>query len=357
MTLDISTIIGNIKLYSPFLNASGCWCYSYKELEDMRYCQSGAYVSKTITMLPRNGNPEPRLFYDVNLSVNSMGLPNMGYAAYTHYALTTKERQKPFFLSISTMDLKDTHQMMNMIAMTHLDTNVKGVEFNVSCPNIIGKGQMGYDIEQLKKFLDLLSESKLSEISRNDIAIGLKMSPYFDKYQFQTVADIIKEYPRLDFITCINGIGNGLVIDNEKEESVISPNDGRGGLGGSIVKPTGLANVKTFKRLLGDKVDIIGCGGVSDGMDAFEYFLAGASAVSVGTQLLRETPLAFGRLNQELITIMEDKKYASIVEFSNKLNIDEDIKIETQKRKEAEQNKEIEQIKKRNAYDLSYAMC
>jgi dihydroorotate dehydrogenase (fumarate) len=354
---DISTTIGNIKLDSPFLNASGCWCYSIKELEDMRHCQSGAYVSKTITMQPRNGNREPRLFYDANLSVNSMGLPNLGYAAYTHYALTTKQRDKPFFLSISTMERKHTQQMMSMIAMTHLDTNVKGVEFNVSCPNIIGKGQMGYDMEQLKDFLDLLSDSKLSEISRNVMAIGLKMSPYFDKYQFQTVADIIREYPRLDFLTCINGIGNGLVVDNEKEESVIVPNDGRGGLGGSIVKPTGLANVKTFKRLLGDKVDIIGCGGVSNGMDAFEYFLAGASAVAVGTQLLRETPLAFGRLNQELTAIMEDKTYTQISEFSNKLNRDENKIIKYQQKREEETKREMEALRKRNAYDLSYAMC
>jgi len=354
---DISTMIGNIKLDSPFLNASGCWCYSIKELEDMRHCQSGAYVSKTITMQPRNGNREPRLFYDANLSVNSMGLPNMGYAAYTHYALTTKEREKPLFLSISTMQRKNTQQMMSMIAMTHLDTNVKGVEFNVSCPNIIGKGQMGYDMEQLKDFLDLLSESKLSELSRNDMAIGLKMSPYFDKYQFQTVADIIKEYPRLDFLTCINGLGNGLVIDTEKEESVISPNEGRGGLGGNIVKPTGLANVKTFKRLFGDKMDIIGCGGVSYGMDAFEYFLAGASAVSVGTQLLRETPLAFGRLNQELTSIMEDKNYTTISQFKNKLNKEEVKIIEDHKKKEDEMKREMEALRKLNAYDLSYAMC
>ena len=79
-------------------------------------------------------------------------------------------------------------------------------------------------------------------------------------------------------------------------------------------------------------------------MDAFEYFLAGASAVAVGTQLLRETPLAFGRLNDELITIMKDKEYSTINEFSNKLNIDEDIKIETQKRKEAEKEREQVQI-------------
>ena len=104
-------------------------------------------------------------------------------------------------------------------------------------------------------------------------------------------------------------------------------------------------------------MDIIGCGGVSDGMDAFEYFLAGASAVAVGTQLLRETPLAFGRLNQELITIMEDKNYTKLLDFSNKLNIDEDIRILEQKKKEEEIEKKLEDLQKRDPYDLSYAMC
>ena len=152
------------------------------------------------------------------------------------------------------------------------------------------------------------------------MAFGLKMSPYFDKHQFGMVADLIKEYPRLDFITCINGIGNGLVIDTVNECSVIKPNGGCGGLGGSIVKPVGLSNVKTFKMLLGNKIDIIGCGGVSNGIDAFEYFLAGASAIAVGTQVVKESPTVFNRLNTELKQIMTDKKYSSLNDFKNKLN-------------------------------------
>ena len=319
--MSLKTTIGNIELDNPFLNASGCHCYSETDLQDLNKSHCGAFITKTMTLKMRIGNQEPRYFHNAHLSVNSMGLPNMGFPYYNNYALTYKStRVKPLFFSVSTMNTQHTKEMIETMSMTYLDSGIRGIEFNISCPNIIGKGQMGYDMEQLDDFLKLISISPLNNISRNDIAIGLKMSPYFDKQQFSEVADIIKEYPRLDFITCINGIGNGLVIDPIKECPVIKPNGGCGGLGGSIVKPVGLSNVKRFKSLLGDKIDIIGCGGVSDGLDAFEYILAGANAVSVGTQLVKETSTIFERLNEELLGIMNDKKYKKINDFKNKLN-------------------------------------
>jgi dihydroorotate dehydrogenase (fumarate) len=346
--IDISTTIGNIKFNTPFINASGCWSKTYEELYNMDICQSGAYITKTMTIQPRSGNPEPRLYYDASLSINSMGLPNLGYSAYLEYAINTSNRNKPLFFSISHMNIKDTKKMLSMTAMKLQDTKIKGIEFNISCPNIIGKGQIGNDMEQFRDFLNMISESKIWDIPRDDLAIGLKMSPYFEKTQFEQVAALIKEYPRLDFITCINGIGGGMVVDIETERTCIQPNGGCGGLGGSIVKPTGLANTKTFKSLLGDKIDIIGCGGISTGADAFEYILAGASACAVGTQILKETPIVFGRLNQELISIMEKKKYNSIYQFKNKINIIEEQTIK---------NKEVSDLLKQQGYDLSYAMC
>ena len=320
--ISIETRIGNIKLNSPFINASGCYCATHMELEELNASSSGAFITKTMTMMPREGNPEPRYFHNDTLSVNSMGLPNLGYSSYVEYSLVYKHiRQKPLLFSISPMSIPDTKSMLSQLALIRNDIDIKGIEFNISCPNIIGKGQMGYDMEQLDRFLEMLSTSPINDISRNDLAIGLKMSPYFDKHQFQNTADILSKYPRLDFITCINGIGHGLVIDPLREQSVIQPNGGCGGLGGSIVKPIGLSNVKMFKSILGDKIDIIGCGGVSSGIDAFEYFLAGASAISVGTQLVKETPQVFNRLNGELIQIMKGKSYYKISDFKNKINI------------------------------------
>lgn len=348
MAVNIKTTIGNIELETPFMNASGCWCYSHKELEEMNASDSGAYITKTMTMAPRKGNPEPRYYHNTQLSVNSMGLPNLGFSSYMDYGLTYNyTRKKPLIFSISSMSYPDTKNMISQIPISIPELNIKGVEFNISCPNIVGKGQMGYDIKQLGDFLDMISTSSLNDVSRNDLAIGLKMSPYFDKHQFGIVADLIKQYPRLDFLTCINGIGNGLVIDTYNEQSVIKPNSGCGGLGGSIVKPIGLSNVKTFKSMLGDKVDIIGCGGVTNGLDAFEYFLAGASAVAVGTQLVKESPSIFTRLNTELQQVMDEKQYTKIGEFKNKLNKD-DL-----------QNKldDIQMNTKMDSLDLSLTMC
>ena len=96
---------------------------------------------------------------------------------------------------------------------------------------------------------------------------------------------IIAKYP-INFITCINSIANGLVIDTVKECPVIYPKSGFGGIGGNIVKPTALANVRQFYNLLSPKMSVIGCGGVLTGEDAFHHLLAGASAVSVGTSLM-----------------------------------------------------------------------
>ena len=129
------------------------------------------------------------------------------------------------------------------------------------------------------------------------------------------------KYP-LDYITCINSIGNGLIVDFETEKIVIKPKDGFGGIGGSYVKPTGLANVRKFYEIFqreGSKIKIVGCGGVESGRDVFEYILCGAEVVQVGTQFYKEGGRCFSRLENELGRIMEDKGYSTLEEFRGKL--------------------------------------
>ena len=330
MDLDVNTKtkIGNIVLEYPFINASGCWCTQESELKQLVEANVGAVITKTITLNPRTGNPKPR-YYDNNyLSVNSMGLPNMGYGYYKHFVMnyhndakqnnSNINKNKPILFSLSTMNLNDTFNILDDID-DNLIQYLSGIEFNISCPNIEGKGQMGYDYDQLNDFLTRLNRHPIFDESRNNLAIGLKMSPYFERYQFESVASILNNYPRLDFLTCINGVGNGLVVDFFNEKSIISPNGGLGGLGGSIVKPIGLSNTLQFKRLIGNKLDIIGCGGISTGIDAFEYLLSGSSCLAVGTQLMKNGPDIFNRLNNELVNVMSSKKYSSINQFKNKI--------------------------------------
>ena len=85
--MDITTHIGKFNLNTPFINARGCWCPENQELDDLLNSNAGAVVTKTITLNPRIGNKKPEYYDNNNLSVNSMGLPNMGYEYYKHFLI------------------------------------------------------------------------------------------------------------------------------------------------------------------------------------------------------------------------------------------------------------------------------
>ena len=192
------------------------------------------------------------------------------------------------------------------------------MEINLSCPNILGKGQLAYDFEMMDNYLKTIL--KELEMYKCDLTIGVKLPPYFDFWQFESAAKVLKKYP-LDYITCINSIGNGLIVDVDTEKTVIKPKNGFGGLGGSFVKP-GLANVRKFYEIFkreGCGIKIVGCGGVETGKDVFEYILCGAEIVQVGTQFYKEGRKCFSRLEEELGEIMDEKGYKTLGEFRGKL--------------------------------------
>tara|TARA_B100001093_G_C26708736_1_gene962456 strand:+ start:176 stop:1249 length:1074 start_codon:yes stop_codon:yes gene_type:complete len=318
--ININTHIKNIKLDNPFINSSGCLCSTKDDLDLLGLSNTGAIMSKSSTMDLRMGNPLPRYWDNQDFSINSMGLPNQGIQSYCQYAIKSK---KPYFISLSGLSLQENTQMLFNINK-HLESNgniskLVGVELNLSCPNIVGHSQIGYDFEHLEDYLNSIFEKDINKM----ILFGLKLPPYFEIHHFGIMADILKKFNRLDFLTCINSIGNGLVIDTETEMPVIKPKHGFGGLGGSIIKPTGLANVNQFYNLLGDRVSIIGCGGIKTGEDVFQYLLAGASVVSVGTQLMLEGPAVFNKLEYQLKQLMTKKDYINLSQIIGKLKYQE----------------------------------
>lgn len=319
LLLDVSTTIGNIEISNPFINASGCHCMTWPELQNLSNSDSGAFISKSCTPLVRDGNPGVRYWTNNDsISINSMGLPNIGFSSYLNIK-SKVEYEKPYFISLAGLTLQDNVAMVQDFLKNESSTNVSGLEFNLSCPNIVGKGQLGYNFESIDTYLKTIFETELVDIKDENLSIGVKLPPYFDISDFVDVADILKQYPRLNFVTCINSIGNGLIINTETETPVIQPKNGFGGIGGAVVKATALANVRQFYNLLGDQKSIIACGGVSSGEDAFQHILAGASAVSVGTALQDQGPKVFTRLISELQDIMRHKRYTTIKDFQGKL--------------------------------------
>jgi dihydroorotate dehydrogenase (fumarate) len=150
------------------------------------------------------------------------------------------------------------------------------------------------------------------------VPMGVKLPPYFDPAHHQLMGDVISRCG-VDFLNLINSVGNALVVDADAEAVVIKPKGGFGGLGGAVIKPVALANVRAFYKHFKGAMPIIGTGGVVTGLDAFEHVLCGASAVQVGTTLVEEGVQVFARLEKELAACLERKGYRSISECRGKL--------------------------------------
>ncbi|WP_395533187.1 dihydroorotate oxidase [Enterococcus faecium] len=310
--MSLETTFANHIFANPLMNASGVHCMTTQELDELAHSEAGAFITKSCTINERKGNPEPR-YFDVPLgSINSMGLPNLGFSYYLEYALAYEKVQEnqnqPLFFSIAGMSVQENLEMLEKIEKSVFN----GItELNLSCPNVPGKPQLAYDFEatyeKLKEVFSIFSKP-----------LGIKLPPYFDFAHFDQMADILNQFP-LTYVNAINSVGNGLYIDTEQEAVVIKPKEGFGGIGGEYIKPTALANVRAFYTRLKPEIQIIGTGGIRTGQDAFEHLLCGASMLQIGTELHKEGPEIFSRIIKELTQIMSEKGYTSIDEFKGKL--------------------------------------
>lgn len=296
---------------NPFMNAAGVLCTTDEDLRRMTSSSSGSLVSKSCTSAPRSGNPEPRYKSLPLGSINSMGLPNLGFDFYLRYASELHDYgRKPLFLSMSGLSVEENVAMVRRLAPVAREKGVL-LELNLSCPNVPGKPQVAYDFATMRAYLEEVS-------SVYGMPFGVKMPPYFDIAHFDMAADVLNDFPLVKFVTCVNSIGNGLVLDAESESVVIKPKQGFGGVGGKYILPTALANVNAFYRRCPDKL-VFGCGGVYSGEDAFLHILAGAAMVQVGTALHEEGPAIFDRLAAELLEIMAKKGYRTLDEFRGRV--------------------------------------
>ncbi len=304
----------NLNIDSIIYNASGPRCSTLTELKEIDNSGNRIVLTKSATLIKRDGNSKPR-YFDNNLgSINSMGLPNMGI---DYYIKQIDNIKNPYFISISGLTLKENIDILNKI----FDASIKpkGIEINLSCPNIIGKCQLAYSFDELEKYLNSIFNFNFE---KEGIIVGLKLPPYFEIEHFNIVGNILNKYA-LNFITCVNSIGNGLIVNHLNDSTHIKPKMGCGGIGGTYLKPTGLSNVwnfyNVFKKLNSD-IKIIGCGGIKSGIDAYEYILCGAYMIQIGTEFYKDFN-CLNRIQTELNNLLKWKKIKSIHDLRGKLKI------------------------------------
>jgi dihydroorotate dehydrogenase (fumarate) len=337
-SINLQTSVGGIHMDTCIYNAAGARCTIDNELFNLNTSNTGAILTKSTTIYSRMGNAKPKYYDNINGSINANGLENLGMSFYREFS--KNPLNKPYIISVAGLgkddipiileyldevkNLKKSWSPIKNISITspqkqkqHQNQNqnpynISGVEVNLSCPNVSGMPQLGYSYDDIE-------ETIMRIVKTYNGVIGLKLPPYFDDMQFFRIASIISRFEQIKYITCCNSLGNGLIIDTNSESVVIHPRKGFGGVGGLYIKPTALANVVKFRELLPENIDIVGCGGVSTGLDVFEHILCGASAVQIGTQLMKEGVDCFERITKELIDIMRNKSYTKIDDFKGKL--------------------------------------
>src|SRR3989344_5648005 len=203
------TKIAGIEFGSFVCNASGPNDSTLEELEAIVNSASSAIIFKSCTIEPRKGNDEPRYVRLPYGSIQSMGLPNLGYKEYIKFASQLRKHDKPIVASIAGLCIDDYVKMVRAFQ----DSDVDLIEVNLSCPNLEGKSQVGYDFRQTEEILRRI-------IGLGDKLVGLKLPPYYEPVHNQKMAKLVEKY-KVSFITCINSVGNTLVIDPELEAPVI----------------------------------------------------------------------------------------------------------------------------------------
>jgi dihydroorotate dehydrogenase (fumarate) len=305
--MDLTVTIAGVKFPTCVMNASGTLCVTREELTALGRSRAGAIVTKSMTVEAREGNPSPRYFGFPGGSINSMGLPNLGYRAYAELIPELKRFGKPVIASVAGLCEDDFPMIARVINEAAPDL----IEINLSCPNIPGKPQIGYDADASERLIKRVRPLIT-------VPMGVKLPPYFDPAHHQLMGNVIGRCG-VDYLNLINSVGNALVVNPDDGAVVIKPKGGFGGLGGAIIKPVALANVRAFYKHFEGAMPIIGTGGVLNGVDAFEHLLCGASAVQVGTTLVEEGVQAFARLEKELTACLEQKGYQSAEACRGKL--------------------------------------
>ena len=254
-------------MINPVMVCSGTFGngQEYSEFMDIRGL--GALVTKSVTLHPRPGNPPPRLWETPSGLINSIGIENKGIERFLNEDLRfLKEYGLPVIVSISGTSIDEYVKVSELLAVSGV---VRGIELNVSCPNIEGGGvEFGYDPEACSELVRRVKEG-------STVPVFVKLPPLAGNIGF--LAEEV-ERAGADVISLINTLP-AMAIDVETRRSRLGTLIG--GLSGPAIHPVAVHLVWSVARRV--KIPIIGMGGVKDWRDAVEMFLVGARAVAVGT--------------------------------------------------------------------------
>lgn len=263
----LTTKLGKLELPYPTLMGSGCYGSGeeFAPFADLR--KIGAVVLKSVTRLPRLGNSMPRIVHTPAGMLNAIGLQNPGLEWYLAHEVG-KYAERPYTIvgSVAGFSIDDYAYVCERLAAR---PEIAAVELNVSCPNVASEGEtFGCDPGLTAKVVRAARDT-------TDKTLIVKLSP-----NVTNICAVAREAEAAgaDALAVINTV-RGMAIDVETWRPRLG--NVSGGLSGPAIRP--IAVLAVYEVAQAVKIPIVGQGGIETLSDALEFFLAGATAVSIGT--------------------------------------------------------------------------
>lgn len=285
-------------LANPVMTAAGTFGYGieYSQLVDIQ--KLGAIVCKGTTLKPKEGNPQPRLLETPYGLLNSIGLQNIGVdALIKEKAPVWAKWQVPVIVNIAGETVAEYSQIASKLGEI---AGIRGIEVNISCPNIAAGGvEFGTSPQLAAEVIAIVK-------ARTSLPVLVKLSP--NVTDITEIAIAVAE-AGADAISLINTV-RGMAIDIAKRKPVLG--NITGGLSGPGIKPIALYMVYKVAQVV--DIPVVGCGGIMRGSDAIEFLMAGATAVQVGTANLGNPGAALDIL-EEIKTFMEKERITRVTDL------------------------------------------
>ena len=264
---DLTTKIAGLTMKNPVMTASGTFGYGVEFADFVNLEEIGGIIVKGTTLHPREGNDYPRMVETASGMLNCVGLQNKGVDYFCeHIYPEIKDIRTNMIVNVSGSSLEDYAECAARINALE---NIPAIELNISCPNVKQGGMaFGVTTEGASAVVKAVREVY-------DKTLIVKLSP-----NVTSIADIALSVQDAgaDAVSLINTL-MGMVIDIEKRKPVLSI--ATGGMSGPAVKPVAVRCVWQVAKAV--NIPVVGLGGIMNAHDAIEFFLAGASAIEIGT--------------------------------------------------------------------------
>ncbi len=264
--VSLAVEVAGIRMQNPVMTASGTFGYAEEFEKYFDLNRLGAIVVKTITRLPRAGNPPPRIVETPAGMLNAIGLHNVGIEGFIRDKLPYLRRlTPPLIVNVAGESVEDFRELTKRISDQE---GVAGIELNVSCPNVAGGLDFSSDPQLAHRVVKAAREA-------TPLPMIPKLSP--NVTDIVTIARAVAD-AGADAISLINTLV-GMAVDVRTRRPKIG--NVTGGLSGPAIRPIAVRMVWQVARAV--RLPIIGMGGIVTAEDALEFLIAGATAVAVGT--------------------------------------------------------------------------